>query len=62
VRVTDSNTARDKLLMSLREVLQASAVDVTPKPDALPALELLSEHDPTGLDEAGADPHLPPTP
>ena len=31
VRVTDSATARDKLLMSLREVLQAQAIDVTPK-------------------------------
>lgn len=31
VRVTDSSTARDKLLLSLREVLQASVIDVTPK-------------------------------
>ena len=31
VRVTDSATARDKLLLSLREVLQAQAIDVTPK-------------------------------
>lgn len=40
VRVTDSGTARDKLLLSLREVLQASAVDVTPKPIALKPLAL----------------------
>ena len=31
VKITDSATARDKLLMSLREVLQAQAIDVTPK-------------------------------
>jgi len=31
VRVTDSATARDKLLISLREVLRAQAIDVTPK-------------------------------
>jgi phage terminase small subunit len=35
VRVTDSGTARDKLLVSLREALQASAIDVTPKSVAL---------------------------
>jgi len=62
VRVTDSVTARDKLLMSLREVLQASAIDVTPKPETLPASDLLVAHDPIALDEAGADPHAPPTP
>jgi hypothetical protein len=31
VKITDSATARDKLLLSLREVLQTQAIDVTPK-------------------------------
>jgi phage terminase small subunit len=57
VRVTDSATARDKLLMSLREVLQAQAIDVTPKlaPSNAVTLEPLDppEHD---VFPAGATP------
>ena len=54
VRVTDSASARDKLLMSLREVLQASAVDVTPKPIALEPTEPSPQAEP--------EPEPPPTP
>lgn len=51
VRVTDSATARDKLLMSLREVLQAQAIDVTPKFAPSNAVTL----DPLELDAFPAD-------
>lgn len=70
VRVTDSGTARDKLLLSLREALQASAVDVTPK-DKTPPLTLLEdvtateespEHEPTPQVAGGEDTPTPPTP
>jgi len=47
VKITDSATARDKLLISLREVLKAQAIDVTPKQspasnaDTLESLDIL---------------------
>jgi hypothetical protein len=51
VKITDSATARDKLLLSLREVLKAQAIDVTPKQspasnaDTLEPLEILEPDD-----------------
>ena len=57
VRVTDSATARDKLLMSLREVLQSQAIDVTPKLASSNAVTLdpLDPLDPLEHDSFPAD-------
>jgi len=59
----DSGTARDKLLMSLREALQTSAIDVTPKPIALePTLEPAQECEPLPEVAQECDRADPPTP
>ena len=59
----DSGTARDKLLMSLREALQASAIDVTPKSIALePAHEPAQECEPLPEPAPECDRADPPTP
>ena len=62
VRVTDSASARDKLLMSLREVLQASAVDVTPRPIALEPTEPIALEPTEPSPQAEPEPEPPPTP
>lgn len=56
VRVTDSATARDKLLISLREVLQAQAIDVTPRQVDEPLDISVPDISPAG---ANADGHAP---
>jgi phage terminase small subunit len=55
VKITDSATARDKLLISLREVLKAQAIDVTPKQSPASNADTLEPLEQTEPDDLSLD-------
>lgn len=69
ISVTDSATAKDRMMLSLRAVLQAQAIDVTPKHNTTDLLEPLTTTDDCIIDTEPAlqtnetdDTSTPPTP